>query len=80
MSTEEKKEEQIHLCDSCMNEYPSCISNPVFGHDFGNDNVVICDAYHKIEEKLCCSCANLEACPLSGCEYHPIGKPTGEIY
>lgn len=41
-----KKEEALHLCQYCLNEFATCKSNPKFGSGLGNDNVYECDIFN----------------------------------
>jgi len=47
-----KKEEALHLCIFCENEFPTCKSNPKFGCGYGNDNIYECDAYKLVDDKV----------------------------
>jgi hypothetical protein len=42
---------KINLCDSCLNEFPTCQPDRIeFGDGIGNDNVIKCSSYN--ERKL----------------------------
>jgi hypothetical protein len=50
---DKKPEEEIrHLCDTCVLEFATCNSNPVFGTGFGNDNVKDCSSYVKTNQQI----------------------------
>jgi hypothetical protein len=36
---------KANLCNTCKNNFATCVSNPTFGDGIGNDNVYQCDAY-----------------------------------
>lgn len=39
---------KIHLCDSCIYDFPTCdVKKIEFGNGKGNDNVISCDCYNK---------------------------------
>ena len=44
---------KVHLCNSCMNEFPTCKNDHViFGDGVGNDNVCCCSAYKPLVSML----------------------------
>jgi len=45
-------EELRHLCATCVLEFATCNSNPVFGTGLGNDNVKECDSYIKTDSQV----------------------------
>lgn len=47
-----EKDTKVHLCDTCIHEYPICIGVGIkFGDGFGNDNIYKCDEHQKNEVK-----------------------------
>lgn len=47
LSKDEQSPENLNLCDYCRFHFATCEGEPVFGHDFGNDNVIDCDQYER---------------------------------
>ena len=48
LKAQEPIEARLHLCESCMKEYPECdatIDGIEFGCGVGNDNIIGCTAY-----------------------------------
>ncbi len=48
-----EKKITIHLCNSCVYDYPECPSTPddmEFGNGFGMDNVISCKRYWEVGE------------------------------
>lgn len=48
LEAQEPIEARLHLCESCMKEYPECdatIDGIEFGCGVGNDNIIGCTAY-----------------------------------
>lgn len=43
-----EKNTKIHLCDTCIGEFPVCNGDEMeFGDGVGNDNIINCDAYER---------------------------------
>lgn len=51
MIVPEPTDTKINLCDSCQNNFATCIPKIMeFGNGIGNDNVIFCSSYVKEEE------------------------------
>lgn len=64
-----------HLCDSCCNNFPTCISEKIeFGDGLGNDNVIECSGYNDknvktLEAKSFSSIFDIIKAECVGCVY-----------
>jgi len=43
---------RVNLCDSCMDSYPECNSEVLFGDGIGNDNICCCNRYRTSDVKI----------------------------
>ena len=49
MSENRINNNEVHLCVSCINDYPMCDScNIYFGDGVGNDNICSCSSYEPV--------------------------------
>jgi len=45
-----EEKHSLHLCDSCINSFPTCNAKSItFGSCVGNDNVIECDSYINLD-------------------------------
>ena len=46
--TEEIENNAVHLCESCVKDYPKCDGCVIFGDGKGHDNICACSEYEPL--------------------------------
>lgn len=76
------KNRTMHLCNTCIHNYPECKSDNIeFGDGYGNDNVISCSGYKSKKDDMFNTCPNCLCTTFVDVEYGKVlCCRCGEVY